>query len=370
MYMIEKRRMSDKSSANTAVGDHTGAPYDAILLVSFGGPEGPDEILPFLENVLRGRNVPRERMLEVARHYERFGGVSPINRQNRALIAALRADLETSGPDLPIYWGNRNWRPFLPDALREIQADGRRHALAFITSAYSSYSSCRQYLEDIARAQAEVGASAPQVTPLRKFFDHPGFIQANADHLREALETLPPGSQQGAHVIFTAHSIPQSMARASAYEAQLRATCRLVARASGAGAWDLAFQSRSGSPTQPWLEPDVGERLRALRDSGAHTVVVAPIGFLSDHVEVLYDLDIEARELADHLGLTMARAQTVGVHPAFVRMIQELISERIADRATIPSPHSPHGARSATRGQIVCPVGCCPPAERPQVVAL
>jgi ferrochelatase len=370
--MNEKRRVSDISPANTAIGDHTGAPYDAILLVSFGGPEGPDEILPFLENVLRGRNVPRERMLEVAHHYERFGGVSPINRQNRALIATLRAELETSGPDLPIYWGNRNWRPYLPDALREMQADGRRHALAFITSAYSSYSSCRQYLEDIARAQAEVGASAPQVTPLRKFFDHPGFIQANADHLREALETLPPGSQQGARVIFTAHSIPQSMARASAYETQLRATCRLVARASGAGAWELAFQSRSGSPTQPWLEPDVGERLRALRASGVQSVVVAPIGFLSDHVEVLYDLDIEARELAEHLGITMARARTVGVHPAFVRTIQELVSERISDRATASSSHSshsPHGARSATHGQIVCPVGCCPPAERPQVVA-
>jgi protoporphyrin/coproporphyrin ferrochelatase len=324
-------------------------PYDAILLVSFGGPEGPDDVLPFLENVLRGRNVPRERMLEVARHYDLFGGVSPINEQNRALIAALRAELKARGPDLPIYWGNRNWRPFLADALREMRADGRRHALAFITSAYSSYSSCRQYLEDIERAQAEVGPDAPRVSPLRKYFNHPGFIQANADHLREALDTLPPEEQERTPVIFTAHSIPESMARVSAYEEQLREACRLVARQAGAREWELAYQSRSGSPAQPWLGPDIAERLRAQKSKA---VVVAPIGFISDHMEVLYDLDIEARELAESLGMRMVRAGTAGVHPAFVRMVQELVAERMPDRA----------------GDGVCPAGCCPRAEARQVV--
>ena len=227
--MPGERGMTNDSATN----DSARTPYDAILLVSFGGPEGPDDVLPFLENVLRGRNVPRERMLEVARHYDLFGGVSPINEQNRALIAAVRAELKARGPDLPIYWGNRNWRPFLADALREMRADGRRHALAFITSAYSSYSSCRQYLEDIARAQAEIGPDAPRVSPLRKYFDHPGFIQANADRLRAALDTLPPAEREQTPVIFTAHSIPESMARVSAYEAQLREACQLVARSGG-----------------------------------------------------------------------------------------------------------------------------------------
>jgi ferrochelatase len=306
--------------------------------------------MPFLENVLRGRNVPRERMREVAHHYEEFGGVSPINEQNRALISAL----EASGLELPTYLGNRNWRPLLADTLRAMRDDGRRHALAFITSAYSSYSSCRQYLEDIARAQQDVGPGAPRVSPLRKFFDHPGFIEANADHLQTALATLPPESRRGARVIFTAHSIPENMARASAYEAQLRTACRLVADASGAGAWELAYQSRSGSPAQPWLCPDIEERLKALRGEGVAAVVVAPIGFLSDHVEVLYDLDSAARRLAERLGLTMVRAATVGVHPAFVQMIHELVCERMPDRA----------------GEGVCTVGCCPRVETRQVGAL
>jgi ferrochelatase len=338
---MAEQRIFAPGPAKAGVTDERDAPpYDALLLVSFGGPEGPDEIIPFLEHVLRGRNVPRERMLEVAHHYELFGGVSPINEQNRALMAALVA----SGLDLPVYLGNRNWHPFLADTLRAMRDDGRRHALAFITSAYSSFSSCRQYLEDIARAQAEVGPEAPRVSPLRKFFDHPGFIAASADHLRTALAQLPPGRQQRARVVFTAHSIPQSMARVSAYEAQLRTACRLVADAGGASAWELAYQSRSGSPAQPWLGPDIEERLEALRTEGVKDVVVAPIGFLSDHVEVLYDLDIAARGLAEELGLTMARAATVGVHPAFVRMIQDLVAERMPDRPAAD----------------VCPVGCCP----------
>lgn len=308
----------------------TSAPYDAILVVSFGGPEGMDDVMPFLENVLRGRNVPRERMLAVAHHYELFGGVSPINQQNRDLIAALRHSLDAHGIDLPIYWGNRNWYPLLPDTLRAMARDGRRHALAYITSAYSSYSGCRQYLEDIARAQHEVGPDAPTVNALRKFYNHPDFIRANADRVRAALATIPAPQQSEAAVVFTAHSIPLSKARNSRYVSQLREAGRLIAEEVGIGdRWQLAYQSRSGPPSQPWLEPDICDTLRVLKDEGKVAVVVAPIGFLSDHVEVLYDLDVEARQLADDLGLTMARAQTVGTHLAFVDMVRQLIVERI-----------------------------------------
>ena len=309
----------------------TSAPYDSILVVSFGGPEGMDDVMPFLENVLRGRNVPRERMLAVAHHYEMFGGVSPINQQNRDLIAALRQSLDTHGIALPIYWGNRNWRPLLPDTVREMARDGRWHALAYITSAYSSYSGCRQYLEDIERAQGEVGPDAPRVSPLRKFYNHPDFIRANADRVRAALATIPEPQWSETHVVFTAHSIPLSMAQNSRYVRQLEEAGRLIAAelGLGVGRWELAYQSRSGPPSQPWLEPDICDTLRVLKDEGEKAVVVAPIGFLSDHIEVLYDLDVEARQLADELGLTMARAQTVGTHPAFVDMIRQLVVERI-----------------------------------------
>ncbi|HKT37090.1 MAG TPA: ferrochelatase [Ktedonobacterales bacterium] len=309
----------------------TSAPYDSILVVSFGGPEGMDDVMPFLENVLRGRNVPRERMLAVAHHYELFDGVSPINQQNRDLIAALRHSLDAHGITLPIYWGNRNWRPLLPDTLREMTRDGRRHALAYITSAYSSYSGCRQYLEDIERAQREVGPTAPRVSALRKFYNHPDFIRANADRVRAALATIPEPQRSGASVVFTAHSIPLSMAQNSRYVSQLHEAGRLIAQelGLGVGRWQLTYQSRSGTPSQPWLEPDICDTLRVLKDEGEEAVVVAPIGFLSDHIEVLYDLDVEARQLADELGLTMARAQTVGTHPAFVDMIRQLVVERI-----------------------------------------
>jgi ferrochelatase len=273
-------------------------PYDAVLVVSFGGPEGPDDVMPFLENVVRGRNVPRERLLGVAHHYELFGGVSPINAQNRALIAALRDALAARGPALPIYWGNRNWHPLLPDTLRQMAADGVRHALAFVTSAYSSYSSDGQYREDIARAQAEVGADAPRVSVLRRFYNHPGFIEANVAHLRAALDALPAGRRARAHIAFTAHSIPVSMARDSMYVAQLLETCHLVAEGVQHPAWRLVYQSRSGPPSQPWLEPDIGEHLRALKAQGVEDVAIGPIGFISDHIEVLYDLDVEARQIA------------------------------------------------------------------------
>jgi len=268
-------------------------------------------------------------MLAVAHHYELFGGVSPINQQNRDLIAALRESLDAHGIHLPIYWGNRNWRPLLPDTLREMARDGRRHALAYITSAYSSYSGCRQYLEDIARAQSEVGSDAPQVSALRKFYNHPDFIAANAERVQAALATISESQRSEAVVVFTAHSIPLSMAQNSHYVSQLRETARLIAESLGLARWELAYQSRSGSPAQPWLEPDIGDTLRVLKGEGIAAVAVAPIGFLSDHVEVLYDLDVEARQLAAELGLTMARAQTVGTHPAFVEMIRQLIVERI-----------------------------------------
>lgn len=298
--------------------------FDALLLVSFGGPQGMDDVIPFLENVLRGRNVPRERMLQVAHHYELFGGVSPINQQNRNLIAALEKELEKHGPRLPIYWGNRNWHPLLPDTLRQMADDGIKNALAFVTSAYSSYSSCRQYLQNISDAQAAVGPEAPSVEKLRVFYKHPLFIEANVDHIRVALDQL-----EDPHVVFTAHSIPESMAVNCDYASQLGHTSALIARELPIEKWRLVYQSRSGSPMQPWLGPDVCEHLRTLRDEGVTNVVVAPIGFVSDHMEVVYDLDIEARRVADEIGMKMVRAATAGTHPSFVRMIRELVMERV-----------------------------------------
>ena len=338
----------------TSDGNGATPRYDALLVVSFGGPEGMHEVMPFLENVLRGRNVPRERMLEVAHHYEHFGGVSPINDQNRALIAALEAELEAHGPRLPIYWGNRNWHPLLPDTMRRMAADGVRHALAFVTSAYSSYSGCRQYREDIQRAQAEVGPDAPRVTLLRKFFNHPGFVGPNVEHVRAALEQIPAERRAETHLAFTAHSIPLGMARGSRYEAQLRETCRLIAEALGHQHWRLVYQSRSGPPSQPWLEPDIGDQLQELRDGGVRDVVIAPVGFISDHLEVLYDLDTEARELCDEIGMNMVRAATVGTHPDFVRMIRELILER-----TEGAPTRHLGDVGLSHG--LCAVDCCLP---------
>jgi ferrochelatase len=299
--------------------------FDALLVVSFGGPEGMEDVIPFLENVLRGRNVPRERMLQVAHHYELFGGVSPINQQNRNLIAALETEFEQHGPRLPIYWGNRNWHPLLPDTLRRMAADGIRNALAFVTSAYSSYSSCRQYLQNISDAQAAVGPDAPRVEKLRVFYDHPLFIEANVDHIRAALSEF----EEPAHLVFTAHSIPETMAANCDYVSQLAHTGALIAREVKIAKWHLVYQSRSGSPMQPWLGPDVCDHLRALRDEGVTNVVVAPIGFVSDHMEVVYDLDVEARRVADEIGMKMVRAATAGTHPAFVRMIRELVMERI-----------------------------------------
>jgi protoporphyrin/coproporphyrin ferrochelatase len=322
----------------------TATNYDALLIVSFGGPEGPDEVMPFLENVVRGRHVPRERLLAVAKHYQHFGGISPLNSQNRQLAAAIQKELDANGPKLKVYLGNRNWHPFLADTLRQMRADGIRRSLAFVTSAFGSYSSCRQYLENIAAARDEIGAGAATIDKLRAYFNHPGFIEAMADRTRAAMTEIPSDRRKAAQLIFTAHSIPLSMAAGCQYEAQLREASRLVAATLALDSWQLAFQSRSGPPTQPWLEPDVNDTLRSLAAGGARDVIIVPIGFVSDHMEVVYDLDTEATQTARSLKLNMVRAKTVGTHPRFVQMIRELILERTASGARLvlgglpPSP--------------------------------
>jgi ferrochelatase len=323
--------------------------YDALLVVSFGGPEGMDDVMPFLENVVRGRNVPRERLLGVARHYEMFGGVSPINQQNRNLIAALKEELRANGPVLPIYWGNRNWHPLLPDALRQMAADGIKNALAFVTSAYSSYSSCRQYQQNIADARAQLGSDAPRIEKLRAFYNHPLFIEANAGRIREALSQFGGAA---VHLAFTAHSIPESMAANCDYAVQLAETGRLIAEALGIENWKVVYQSRSGSPSQPWLGPDICDHLKDVKHQGVTNVVIAPIGFVSDHMEVVYDLDVEAKHVAKELGLNLVRTATAGTHPSFVKMIRELILERVDN-----APARFVGSRGVAHS--VCPVDCC-----------
>jgi protoporphyrin/coproporphyrin ferrochelatase len=334
------------------------ATYDALLVVSFGGPEGPDDVLPFLENVLRGRNVPRERMLEVAEHYQHFGGISPINAQNRALIAALEQELAAARIGLPIYFGNRNWHPLLPDTLRQMKEGGVRRALAFFTSAFSSYSGCRQYRENIAAAQAEVGQGAPQIDKLRMFYNHPGFIEPMIERVRDALAQIPAERRAEAELLFSAHSIPLAMASNCQYENHFREASRLVAEGLGHAKWQLVYQSRSGPPTQPWLEPDVTATIGQLAarqepHPPVRDVVVVPIGFISDHMEVMYDLDEEARHKAAEVGINFVRAGTVGTHPRFVRMIRELVEERLTD--------NPNRLALGNLGPShdVCPVDCC-----------
>jgi ferrochelatase len=335
-------------------GEHN---YDAVLILSFGGPEKPDDVIPFLENVLHGRNVPRERMLEVAGHYYHFGGKSPINDQNRALIAGLEALLMSQGRRLPVYWGNRNWHPYLVDALRQMRADGVRRALAFVTSVFSSYSGCRQYLEDIERARSEAGKGAPEIEKLRSFYNHPSFIEAEVDRVRAALDQIPADVRAKARIIYTAHSVPMAMAQSSDYQKQLNESCRLVSESLGLADWQLVYQSRSGPPSQPWLEPDVGDVLRELKPGAP--VVIVPIGFISDHMEVLYDLDTQARAIAEERGLHMVRAATVGVHPKFLLMIRELILEKL-DQC------EPRAIGKYGPCQDICRADCCPaPARRP-----
>jgi ferrochelatase len=330
--------------------------YDAILLVSFGGPEKEEDVIPFLENVLRGKNVPRERMMAVAEHYYHFGGKSPINEQNRRLIAALEADLERSGPHLPVYWGNRNWHPMLADTVIKMKSDGVRRALAFVTSAYSSFSSCRQYLDDIARAQAIAGADAPAIDKIRAFYNHPGFVAAATDHAREALGKIPAERRSAAHLVYTAHSIPLSMAQNCKYSEQLLEACQLVSTGLGRERDPLAYQSRSGPPAQPWLGPDILEHLKKVHlEGGAKDIVIVPIGFISDHLEVLFDLDTEARTLCAELGLNMVRAATAGTHPKFIAMIRELILERMNGDTQRPYLGSMGVCPD------ICPPGCCLP---------
>jgi ferrochelatase len=333
--------------------------YDAILIASFGGPDSADDVMPFLENVLRGKNVQRERMLKVAEHYYHFGGKSPINDQNRQLIAALEAELAQYGPRLPIYWGNRNWNPMFPDTVRKMIADGVRRALAFVTSAYSSYSGCRQYREDIARAREAAGEGAPIVDKIRAFHNHPGFVEAVADRVKESLRNVSQDRREAAHLIYTAHSIPTAMAQECDYEKQLMETSRLVARELGRTEWRLVYQSRSWPPTQPWLGPDILDCLREIKAlGGSSDVVIVPIGFVSDHMEILFDLDTEAKELCSELGLSMVRAKSVGTHPRFIRMIRELICERIDDN------NSRLALGVLGPRPDVCPSDCCPTPRR------
>lgn len=337
---------------------------DAILIVSFGGPERREDVLPFLENVVAGRNVPRERLLEVAEHYYHFGGKSPLNDHNRALIAALEALLREQGPALPVYWGNRNWRPYLADAIAEMRRDGIQRAFAFATSAFGSYSGCRQYREDLERARAQAGAPAaadvPEIRKLRLYYNHPGFLDPMTDRVRAALEQVPAARRARASVVFTAHSIPLAMARVSPYESQLTEICQLVSKSLGLTDWKLAYQSRSGPVAQPWLEPDILDYLRSVKADGeVRDVVVAPIGFVSDHLEVLYDLDTEARQLCAELGLNMVRAGTAGGDPRFAAMIRELVLEQIDERKAKQA--------AGTQGPWpdTCPPGCCVVPPRP-----
>jgi protoporphyrin/coproporphyrin ferrochelatase len=349
--------------------------YDAFVLVSFGGPEGLEDVMPFLRNVTRGRGIPDERLAEVAEHYQHFGGVSPINAQCRELLAAVEADFASNGIDLPVYWGNRNWDPYLTQTVRRMRDDGITLALAFVTSPYGSYSSCRQYLQDIALATDAVGGG-PAIEKIRHYHDHPGYIAPHADAVRAALATLPADRRTTTRLVFTAHSIPTAMAATAGptggrYEAQLREVAALVAaevsRPAGPAQvpphdaahdlpWDLVWQSRSGPPRVPWLEPDVNDHLAALAAAGTTSVVVSPIGFVSDHIEVLWDLDNEAAATARRLGLDFARAATPGTDLRFVTMIRELVSERLTG--------SPGRSLGTVPTWDTCSPECCPAPRR------
>ncbi|MCK1798690.1 ferrochelatase [Streptomyces sp. XM4193] len=358
------------------MSDATAAPYDALLLLSFGGPEGPEDVVPFLENVTRGRGIPRERLEEVGQHYFLFGGVSPINEQNRELLAAIRADLAAHGLDLPVYWGNRNWAPYLTDTLRELTADGRRRVLVLATSAYASYSGCRQYREDLAESLAalvEEGLNPPRVDKLRHYFNHPGFVEPMTEGIVAALAELPEEVRADAQLVFTTHSIPTAAADTSgppeahgeggAYVAQhldaARTLTERVAEATGTRhPWQLVYQSRSGPPHIPWLEPDICDHLTALHAGGAAAAVMVPVGFVSDHMEVLYDLDTEALARARELGLPVARSATVGADPRFVAGIRELVLERAAGERGAEPVRCALGPLGPSHD--LCPVGCCP----------
>jgi ferrochelatase len=362
--------MSDQLDPTTA------GPYDALLLLSFGGPEGPDDVVPFLENVTRGRGIPRERLKEVGQHYFLFGGVSPINAQNRELLDALRKDFSENALDLPVYWGNRNWAPYLTDTLRRMADDGHRRILVLATSAYASYSGCRQYRENLADSLAALeaeGRPVPRVDKLRHYFNHPGFVTPMTDAVLAALAELPEDVREGAHLAFTTHSIPTAAADTSgpvkahgdggAYVAQHLDTARVIAdavrEATGVDRpWKLVYQSRSGAPHIPWLEPDICDHLEELHAAGTPAAVMVPIGFVSDHMEVKFDLDTEATAKAAELGLPVARAATVGADPRFAAAVRELVLERAATERGLAVERCALGALGASHD--VCPVGCCP----------
>ncbi|OIV36195.1 ferrochelatase [Mangrovactinospora gilvigrisea] len=370
------------------------SPYDALLLLSFGGPEGPEDVVPFLENVTRGRGIPRERLEQVGQHYFRYGGVSPINEQNRRLLAAIREDFAAHGVDLPVYWGNRNWEPYLTDTLRAMAADGVRRVLVLATSAYASYSGCRQYRENLAEsldalaAEGEAsegpeGTAPLTVDKLRHFFNHPGFVEPMVDNVLAALDELPAAVREHAPLVFTTHSIPTSAADTSgapedparaeghpggAYVAQHLDVARLVAdgvrKATGTRRpWQLVYQSRSGAPHIPWLEPDICDHLEALHDDGVPGAVMVPIGFVSDHMEVVYDLDTEATAKARELRLPVARAATVGTDPRFTAAVRELVLERAAAERGEKPRRCALGALGPSHD--LCPAGCCPAPRRP-----
>ncbi len=339
---------------------------DALLLVSFGGPEGPDDVVPFLENVTHGRGISPERLQQVGEHYFRFDGVSPINGQNRRLLAALRVELPRRGIEIPVYWGNRNWSPYILDALKEMRQDGIKRAMAFFTSAYSSYSGCRQYRENLAVAQIDVGDGAPDIERLGPYFNHPGFIEPFVDSTIAAIADLPTSERAAARMLFTSHSIPLAMAESSgvptgAYVRQHREVARLVAqqvakRTGSIRQWDLVYQSRSGPPHVPWLEPDIENHLGSLHAAGVRAVVVVPIGFVSDHMEIVWDLDTQAAARAAALGMSMTRARTPGDDPRFVSMVADLLTERID--GVEPAERRRWGGEGASADR--CAAECCP----------
>lgn len=337
--------------------------FDALLLLSFGGPEGPEQVMPFLENVTRGRGIPRERLEAVAEHYYHFGGVSPINGINRALIDQLR-----TVTDLPVYFGNRNWEPFAEDTVATMRDNGVRRAAVFATSAWGGYSGCAQYQEDITRARAAVGESAPELVKLRQYFDHPLFVAMFADAIADAAASLPEQVRAGARLVFTAHSIPLRAANRCGpdlYERQVGYASRLVAAAAGYDDFDLVWQSRSGPPQVPWLEPDVGDHLDALVARGVQAVIVCPVGFVADHIEVIWDLDNELREQADEAGIALARAVTPNAQKRFAELVVDLVDElrvgREPSRVLGPEPVPGYGC--SVDGAFCTPA--CEPVSAP-----
>ena len=327
--------------------------FDAVLLLSFGGPEGPEQVMPFLENVTRGRGIPRERLADVAEHYLHFGGVSPINGINRELVAQLQGEI-----DLPVYFGNRNWAPYVEDTVAAMRDNGIRRAAVFTTSAWGGYSSCTQYVEDIARARAAAGEGAPEFVKLRQYFDHPALVEMFTEAIGAAAQTVP----DGARLVFTAHSIPsgaRSRCGPDLYSRQVGYASRLVAAAAGYDDYDQVWQSRSGPAQVPWLEPDIADHLTTLAAAGTNAVIVCPIGFVADHIEVVWDLDHELRQQAQELGMAFARAATPNADPRFARLAADLIDELRHGRepARLSSADAPPLQGFSVNG-VVCTPNC------------